>query len=759
LSGRIDVGQRMIGTLWHSQRGAVGVIGALMIPLMLGLGGFVAEYGNALVVRTDNQRVADAAAYAGALAYSNTATVAAATDAVNRVVAYNGIPATIMKGAIAVPTTTVAVGASPTGNGTAVQVSISTDVPLFFTRFIAKSGATTQAVPVTAYAELRGSTPACIVALSKTVTYGVSMSGGTKVEAPDCAVAAAATYSLTGGPTLTAKAVAYGTSAPSLSGGAVINGSDHTPSSAKIINSAPTDPLTGSTEVSALTGRVAGVKSMTAPGAPTAVSVAAVTGGSNFNFQYTSQAQQQAGMPAGCTVTGNGGTWNVSCTQSTINIAQFQFGGGMTINFNIGKAATYNFSQGLSTSGGTNVNFGGGSYTFNGDVSLQSATTFGAISAFKVRGNLTTSTTMNFGSGDYTVTGNMTLTQPTTFGNGNFNVGGDILGRSTTSFGNGTFNVVGGINNSGGTPMTFGYGTFAVGTLNASCDSDRPSICALSSGATSFGTSGSTSSSFALQSGVSAGGGATVRFGAGTGNSFRSGTSSAGNYSLRVLGGAVMSITLGDLAANTGAFEVTGAIVDDGGGSCLVLGEAPNHDIAKSISGAGAIVMGAGNYTIGKYMWMGASNGGNSSNCPGYAGQSIGVLAKKVSIYIDGSGMPGGSTCSAYAFCVGAGYSAVTIYGPDAPTLPATSARLAIVSAPSSGTAGAYFFAGSALAVVGTVYIPNGPVRMDGGASLADPPAGGCLTFIADTFTLSGGTTAASSCSSGLVKQTAVLVQ
>ena len=752
------MGQRMIGRLVGNRRGAVGVIGALTIPVLLGLGGLVAEYGNALVVRTDNQRVADAAAYAGALAYgqvgsADDAAKTAATTAAKRVVAYNGIPATIVKGAVSTPTTTVDVVPSPSGNGTAVQVSISTNVPLFFTRFINKAGATTQAVPVTAYAELRGDAPACITALSTAVTYGITMTGGTAISAPNCAVAADASEQLNGSATITAKTVAYGTTSPSLGGGAKIIG--------KVLQSAPVDPLAGSSEVAALTGRVATVKAQTAPTAPSAVTVAAVTGGSSFNFGYVTQAQQQSGMPAGCTVTGAdyGNTWSVVCTQSTLTIAAFQFGGGMTINFNTAKTATYKFAQGLSVGGGSTVRFGGGDYTFNGDVNLQSATSFGAISSFKVRGNLTTSTTMNFGDGNYTVTGNLTITQPTTFGNGNFNIGGDILGSSTATFGNGTFNVVGGINNSGGNPMTFGYGTFTVGTLNASCDSDRPSICALSSGATSFGTSGSTSSSFALQSGVSAGGGANVRFGAGTTNSFRSGTSSNGNYSLRILGGAVMGITVGNLTAGTGTFQVTGAIVDDGGGSCLVIGEAPNHDIGKSVSGAGAIVMGAGIYTISQYMWMGASNGGNSGNCPGYSGQQIGVLANNVSIYIDGSGMPGGSTCSAYAFCVGAGYSAVTISGPPMPVAPATSARLAIVSAPSSGTAGAYFFAGSALAVTGTIYFPRAPIKLDGGASVGDTTANGCLTYIADTFTMTGGTTAASSCITGSGRQTAVLVQ
>ena len=722
------MGQRMIGKLVGNRRGAVGVIGALTIPVLLGLGGLVAEYGNALVVRTDNQRVADAAAYAGALAYgqvgsADDAAKTAATAAAKRVVAYNGIPATIVKGAVSTPTTTVDVVPSPSGNGTAVQVSISTNVPLFFTRFINKAGATTQAVPVTAYAELRGDAPACITALSTAVTYGITMTGGTSISAPNCAVAADASEQLNGSATITAKTVAYGTTSPSLGGGAKIIG--------KVLQSAPVDPLAGSSEVTALSNRLATVKAQTAPVAPVVVGP---TGGTPVNLGYT---QTPGSLPSNCigtTPSAYSSIWNVTCTGTRVDISDFQVSG--TINFNVGGSpnVVYNFSKGISIGSGTVV---------------------------------------NFGPGTYNVKGEMILASPVSFGDVTLNLTGDLVGSSTVTFGKGSFNIGGGISNTGGNAMTFGYGSFNIGQMQPiiGCNgtSELPSICALSSGNTYFGYTGGTASNIQLTSGVYVGGGAKAYFGTGTGNKFISGSSSSSvnAFSISVQGGSVMQIA--DMT-NSGLFQITGAIRDDGGESCLDIGAATNHDIGQFITGAGAIVMGRGTYTIGGYMWMGENGGGTSHRCPNNA--AVGVLAKNVTIYLAGANMPAGSNCSGYSFCAGAGYSSVVITALGTDT---TTSRIAIAGStistgtdkngkPTYNNYGVYFRQGANIGVTGTIYFPHGPMEQDGGAALGETALGtdassGCLTIIVDTFTMTGGTTAASSCITGSGRQTAVLVQ
>ena len=53
----------------RNQRGSIGMVFMLMSPVMVAATGLAIEYGNALSVRTQNQRIADAAAYSGALAF------------------------------------------------------------------------------------------------------------------------------------------------------------------------------------------------------------------------------------------------------------------------------------------------------------------------------------------------------------------------------------------------------------------------------------------------------------------------------------------------------------------------------------------------------------------------------------------------------------------------------------------------------------------------------------------------------------------
>ena len=740
---------------WRNRRGAITIIGAVAVPAMLAMAGLVAEYGNALVVRTNNQRIADAAAYAGAIAYnqagSDTAGQSAMKAVATSVAGFNGV--------VIGPSATTLVTSSPSGSGNpAVLVKLSTSVPLLLSRLIGPaSGPTMQAIPVQAYAEIVNSGVPCVIALNTTVTYGVTMTGGTHLNAPTCTVAAKTSESLDSGPTLAAKAISYGTTAPSVTNGSTLSGS--------VYKSGVTDPVAGTAELAALTARVATVKALGTPAGPAKPVLTSFSGGANPNFGYVLVSQVQSTMPPGCTASGSdyGANWTVACTGTTINIASFTVAGGMTVNFNTGSAPTtvYKFS-GPFASAGSQINFGPGVYNFNNDVTLSTPVTFGSTSSFNVNGNLLISTPMTFSAGNYTVTGNLTITQSASFGNGNFNIGGDLIQTNgPSSFGSGTVNVAGGISNTGGTAMTFGSGTFRIGQLATSCNGNgAPSICAPSSGLTSFGNGGTTPSIITLTSGVYAGGGATVKLGSasGTGNSFKSG-SSTGNYSISVQGGAVM--LLADMTG--GIFEVNGAVLDDGGGSCLVIGKAANHDISQYVAGAGAIVLGPGTYTIGQYMWMGASGGGNSNNCPGQS-SSVGVLAQAATIYIDGTNVSGSGVCAGYSFCVGAGYSSVVV---TAPPTTSSSSRLAIASSPASNggsvanptfpTNGVYLFAGAGLQVSGTLYYPHGPIRLEGGASLGEAGMG-CLTIIGDTVTLKNGTTVASSCLTGSANS-AVLVK
>ena len=57
------------------RRGAISIIAAFALIGVIGVSALALEYGHALVQKTENQRVADLAAYGGALVYASTSSV------------------------------------------------------------------------------------------------------------------------------------------------------------------------------------------------------------------------------------------------------------------------------------------------------------------------------------------------------------------------------------------------------------------------------------------------------------------------------------------------------------------------------------------------------------------------------------------------------------------------------------------------------------------------------------------------------------
>jgi len=363
----------MFGKLLGNRRGAVGFIGALAIPVLLGVGGFVAEYGNALVVHTDNQRVADAAAFAGAIAYSNSTAATDdlkktdATSAVNRVASFNGIATS------AVTTTVVP---SPTNDGNdAVRVNISTTVPLVFARLINRS-TSSQAVPVTAYAELKADAQACILALSTAATYNVSLSGGTTISATSCAVSSDYGVDVPCGTYINSNAVAYNSPTAPRQGCSGISG--------RTVKKSTPDPLnpTGNAPAAAVASLITHAATVASQAAPT------VTGGGPIDFAYKQSSTIAQAAADGCVAAFASQTWTVTCAGTNLKFGKITTGGGLSVNFNINSSPStiYQFSDDiLDTSSG--ITFGPGIYTIAGGISASAdnATTFGAGS-FQIGG-------------------------------------------------------------------------------------------------------------------------------------------------------------------------------------------------------------------------------------------------------------------------------------------------------------------------------------------------------------------------------------
>ena len=361
LQGLHDIGDRLVGFV-RDRRAAVSIIAALSLPALIAFSSLVAEYGHGLLVKTENQRVADLAAYAGALAYNSTASTTSITSAANAVAALNGVSSGNVSASLVT---------SPTGDGSsAVQVSVTSTLPLYLASIV--GGSTSLPVSASAYAELNVKTTGCIIALSSGGA-GVTLSGGTAVTATGCSVASNASEVVPCGTTITSKWVTYDSTAPTI-GCSGIKGPNNT--TASISQKLTTDPLAGTTGLTTATGRIATVTSETGPSAPT------VTTGGDVDLAYSTSSTQSQLTHDGCSGTFASNTWTVTCSgNGPFNFGKITTGGGITVNFSTGgsSSAVYNFSGSINMTG-TAITFGPGTYNIAGGLftSGGTTTTFGA---------------------------------------------------------------------------------------------------------------------------------------------------------------------------------------------------------------------------------------------------------------------------------------------------------------------------------------------------------------------------------------------
>ena len=415
----------MFGKRRLDNRGTVTIFAAVAFTLLVGFAGLVTEFGSAVLAREDTQRVADLAAYSGAIAYSAAGTTDALNTAVDRIATLNGL---------AIGDMAASVGTSPSGNGhSAVEVTVTTQVPLSLAHVF--TSATQLTVTASAYAEIRssGTGNACVIALN-TAGTGVTLSGGTALNAPACAVASNNTVTVPCGPTITTIVVNYDSaSAPSVGCNGIQAPTGKTLS---ITRRLTTDPLAGTSPITTPVAHIATVAAMTAPSAPT------VTGGNAINFSNTTNGSNSPGhlVPTGCTPTfsSSTSTWTVACTGAgPFSFGNISLNGGITVNFTNATSATYNFS-GYVYDSGTALNFHGpGTYNIAGGVQTGggSTTTFPAGTF-----NIGPSPSSNCSQGNYSIchTGTtLTFGGPSTFvlSNGVYNSGGETLtmGSGTTN--------------------------------------------------------------------------------------------------------------------------------------------------------------------------------------------------------------------------------------------------------------------------------------------------------------------------------------
>ncbi|HEY3777223.1 MAG TPA: pilus assembly protein TadG-related protein [Rhizomicrobium sp.] len=346
----------------RDRRGNFSILSAVMLTSLVGVGGLAVDYGNGLYNRLKDQRVADIAAAAGARVYDETESNSAVATAVTNVGALNGVSGTAISDTIV---------NSPTGDGNrAVKVTVTSQAPLTFARLL-QPGKTSIAVQAVSLAEMKPGGSGCVIALSSSGT-GVTATGGTRLTATSCAVASNQTITCTGGGSITTNTIYYYTAAPSCSN--LQNANGQTPAELQAYTA---DPLAGSPEVLAQTGRLSAVESLSSPSNPS-------------NFSGTSLAFAKSGSGAitnalsaqGCSGSYSASVWTVTCPAgANVTFGTISASGTVTVNFNVSGSSsnTYNFTQ-VATDAGT-LNFGPGTYNVSQGILTtngSAVTTFGA---------------------------------------------------------------------------------------------------------------------------------------------------------------------------------------------------------------------------------------------------------------------------------------------------------------------------------------------------------------------------------------------
>src|SRR5271169_2163476 len=351
----------MLRKLFDDQRGAISILAALIIVGVIGVSALALEYGNGLLQQVEDQRIADLAAYSGALVYKSTNSMTSTSSVAGNIALLNGLTSSSANASVA---------SSPTGDGnSAVTVTVRSSAPLLLARVLT----TNTSIPVSAVAsaEINANAPGCIIALSGSGN-GISLSGTGSITADNCQVESNSSICADAGANpsdvITTKYLSYDTGANPTTSHCTISPPSGT-ASVHVSKASASDPLAGNSGVSGATSRISTVAAITSPSAPTVPS-----GTPAVSFPTTGTA---TGLPTGCTAPYNSGSksYAVTCSSYTnYNFGAITLGKNVTITINTSTGNTYNFNNTFPLSGVT-LAVSGGTYGFVGGISTAGGTT------------------------------------------------------------------------------------------------------------------------------------------------------------------------------------------------------------------------------------------------------------------------------------------------------------------------------------------------------------------------------------------------
>ncbi|WP_294392678.1 pilus assembly protein TadG-related protein [uncultured Sphingomonas sp.] len=460
--------------LFAAENGSIAIMGAFSLLSAFGMSALAVEAGNAYSIKVQNQRVADIAALAAAMAYKNNPTANVITATAQDVAIANGLPRA---------STTAALSSDQSQ----VVVTINTTMPLV----MAKMMTTQLAIPLqnqatASLAKDVGS--ACVGTLSNNVPYGIILSGGAKLSTSGgCSIGTNAGMSLeSGGTTVTAAQVVIGKDLKGQSSWITTSpkaGNVQTSQGAKT-----TDPLADNANMDAAFAKLGQFT------APYVIPVNySMDTGNDWNLTNGSP------LPAGVTLRGNvytaapnKGSDPYAIRNLTIaNDRKLVFDGSSTVTISgtikLGGGVDFGNCTCLIrqdfSAGSTPVILRRGSYTFGGDIVLSPSIDIGVVTLYVI-GSLTTQGDVTADGGNLVVAEGMSITYTTfQWGPGNVLLGRDPATGLGLKVGSGTFITAGGgyfssqgaLQTDGGSEVSIGNADIRIG--NAGCGSMPNANC------------------------------------------------------------------------------------------------------------------------------------------------------------------------------------------------------------------------------------------------------------------------------------------
>jgi Putative Flp pilus-assembly TadE/G-like len=680
-------------------RGTISILGAFVLVGVVGVSALALEYGHALLQKSEDQRVADLAAYGGALVYNSSGSSSTdATSAASNIAALNGLSSGVSPSVVT----------SPSGDGNkAVEVTVTTSVPLMLARVLTTN--TTLPVSATSYAEIDANAPACIVALSSGGT-GISLSGGATLSAPGCTVASNSTITAHAcANKITTKIADYDAGTPPTCSLAYPGGSGTVTTN----KTATADPLSGNTEVATAKARFNSPFPPTAaPSAPTVTS----TGGT---VTYNSSSKSGT-LPSACSTSSTRTPWTISCTGG--QLGNVTLGGGVAVTINLSGTGPFTFGT-ISVGGGSsfalNNTTSGGTYNFAGTVSTGSGSNGLTFS-------LGSNSTYNMAAG-VTAQGSA----PIAFTAGTFNIGTTtcsgapspstgysicVSGSGQITFaGPSTFDLAGGIyQDASGMPSTpalsLGYGS-TTNSFNIGQSTTTDYSLYEANGATLFGDATGSTDLFQMAGNLTTTGGTCVAI------------SAAAEHDINgYIAGA------GGLYLGSGIYTVNGyvALGNSSGGN---VSNCPTSGTTTGLNATGVTLVISGTSTV-------TCGSTTSAFC---LGAGYGACPPNECVVL---------TAPTSSSSLGSSTANLAVIGPQSSS--DTGAATFTSGATDTQISGAFYF-------------PNGQIYMSGGATLHDTiDSGSCLELIGTQVTLTAGSALGSTCTglgSGSSGTTVSLVQ